>query len=119
METEGSLPSPLKLTTCPNPEPDQPSLGYQSYFFNINSLLPSYRRRRLTNGFFSLYFHTRTLYVPLNLPYVPRAPPIPSFLIWSVEKYLLKSTDHAVFIGHSCANFVRVRTNVRLVGINP
>ena len=46
---------------------------------------------------------------------MPRAPPIPSFLIWSVEKYLLKSTDHAIFIGHCCANFVR--TNVRLVGM--
>jgi hypothetical protein len=62
------LASPQEPAIFPNPEPDQSSLRYPSYFLKINFNIISHRSQGLTNGLFRSGFPTKPLYVPLHPP---------------------------------------------------
>ena len=65
-------------------------------FLNIYFIFPSVLRS--SKWFLSLILPCQTIYTPLSLPCLPHAPPIPLFLIWLHDVYLVWSTECLVKI---------------------
>ena len=59
-------------------------------------ILSSHLRFCLSKGLIPTGFPTKSLYELLLPPYVPHAPPILYFMIWSPEYYLVRMRDHKV-----------------------
>jgi hypothetical protein len=78
MEPEGSLPRSQELTTCPYPEPNQPSPYPPSYLYKIFLILSTHLCLGLPTGLFSSGFPTNNLYVIVFPPFTLHAHPTSS-----------------------------------------
>jgi len=93
MKPEGLFLSSIKPAKCPYSEPDQSSPRPLSRFPQHPFSIIATSRPRCSRGPLS-GFRTKTLYVPVLSPYAPHALTISFCLIWSPEKYFMKSTDY-------------------------
>ena len=59
-------------------------------------ILSSHLHLGIASGLFPSGIPNKTLYATLLPLYMPHAPPISFYFIWSPEQYLVRSTDHKV-----------------------
>ena len=81
------------VRTRPYSEPEQSRLWPHLTSWIYILILSSHLNLGLPSRLFPLGLPTKSLYSPLISPYVPHASPI-SFLIWSLEWYLVRSTKY-------------------------
>ena len=97
MEPEGSLLQWQVPATCPYPQPTsiQATPLYATSWISI-LILFSHLRHCLPSCLFPSGFPTKSLYMPLNTPYVLHAPSISFFSILSLVKiWVTRTADNA------------------------